>query len=233
MRVGNFSLLVPEGRERDSGHVELPHGQVYKLKLMNHTRDRRCDAQVMVDGKEVGCFRVSKGGWVEIERPVNDQGKFTFFKADSSEAEAAGAGKVDKDLRGLIQVVFKPEKKPVTRSILDNAVPTCRMGHMSPARGPGGQSQLMGWSSPDCAGDAQLRAFGPEQAEKTCGGIFPQNSAGVTGLTGHSSQTFYEVPNLDYDTSQEVTISVRLVCCNEVRPLESIVKNNPVPAAVE
>ena len=48
MRVGNFSLMIPEGIERDSGHIVLPHEQVYTLRLGNHG-NRRCDAHVWID----------------------------------------------------------------------------------------------------------------------------------------------------------------------------------------
>lgn len=42
MRVGNFSLLIPEGRERDSGHVEMQHNTQYQLRLGNHYHDKPC-----------------------------------------------------------------------------------------------------------------------------------------------------------------------------------------------
>lgn len=206
MRVDNFSLLIPEGRERDSGHVELPHGAVYRLKLGNHCHSRRCDAVVAVDGKEVGCFRLERGATIILERPANDHGKFTFFRSDSEEAAAAGAASIATDVRGLIQVEFKPEKPPVVRSILD-AVPIV-----------------------DCFGSPKGLAGTPQNqmsfgAEKTCGGI--------TGLTGHSGQSFYTVAPLDYDPDAAVTISIRLICAAAIRPLAPVTRGNPVPAALE
>ncbi len=59
MRVNSFSVMVPEGQERDSGHVELRHNTQYSLRLGNHDSNRHCDAQVSVDGKEIGNFRIN------------------------------------------------------------------------------------------------------------------------------------------------------------------------------
>ncbi|MBV8097108.1 MAG: hypothetical protein JO110_28465, partial [Acetobacteraceae bacterium] len=101
--------MIPEGRERDSGHVVLSHGQMYTLRLGNHCYRRRCDATVFVDGKEVGCFRLSAGQIWTIERPAHDTGRFTFFRSDSAEAATAGVGAVKQEDRGLVHVVFRPE----------------------------------------------------------------------------------------------------------------------------
>jgi len=109
MRVSNFSVLVHPGNERDSGHVEVSHGEVYTIKLGNHEH-RRCDAEVVVDGKSVGNFRLNAFGSIILERPAHDTGKFTFYKSNSREAEAANKDGVAKDDRGLVQVKFRPEK---------------------------------------------------------------------------------------------------------------------------
>lgn len=237
MRIGNFSVLIPEGREHGSGHVALPHNTQYVIRLGNHSSPR-CDATVEVDGKEVGSFRINGYGNLVLERSVNDTGRFTFFRADSTEGASAGAGEITADLRGLIKVTFRPERyaNPVPRvggMHLCNAGGTPRMG------GAGGQS-VGGWSTQQYG--EMLRGV-----EKTCGGILPTNqcdmggsygapagaAAGVTGLTGSSNQTFYEVPNLDYDQAGEVVISLRLVeATNAVRPLQAVQRGNPTPAPV-
>ena len=204
MRVNSFSVLVPEGRERDSGHVELNHNTVYSLKLGNHDSNRDCDALVRVDGKEVGGFRIRAGCTMVLERPGHDDGRFTFFEANSQQGTDAGAANVVTSDRGLIQVVFKPERKRTRQQIV---------------------------------GDAARKGFYGE--EKTCGGLrslssfAPQNvSAGVTGLTGKSGQQFVNVPELDYEPNQEVTISVRLVCGRGIRELTSTPRSNEVPVPV-
>lgn len=242
MRIGNFSVLIPEGREHGSGHVALPHNTQYVIRMGNHGSPR-CDATVEVDGKEVGSFRINGYGNLVLERSVNDTGRFTFFEADSAEGASAGAGEIATDLRGLVRVTFRPEKyvKPIpfvggVRTIRGMCAPAPRMG------GSIGQS-AGGWSTQQYGAVSK----GPEP---TCGGFvgaFPTNqcdmggsysapagaAAGVTGLTGSSNQTFYEVPNLDYDPAGEVIITLRLVeATNAVRPLQAVQRGNPTPAPV-
>lgn len=246
MRIGNFSVLIPEGREHGSGHVALPHNTQYVIRMGNHGSPR-CDATVEVDGKEVGSFRINGYGNLVLERSVNDTGRFTFFKADSAEGVSAGAGEVTADLRGLIKVTFRPEKcasfvPRVGHMHLCNVGGTPRMGGNLRA-GPGGQSVGLGGLYGASAGTPKATE------EKTCGGIgaFPTNqcdmggsfvappgaAAGVTGLTGTSDQSFYTVPNLDYDPVGEVVISLRLVeASNAVRPLQAVQRGNPTPAPV-
>lgn len=210
MRVANCSVLIPEGREVECGYVHMVHGTQYTIKLGNHWYDRRCDVVVNVDGKDVGTFRLNASNSLALERPTSDMGRFTFFKADSQEASKAGVDGIAKDQRGLIQVTFKPEKKVEYRIQYSSTSSLCSS----------------------------------EEESKTCGSILPQNasvgtsrgmSAGITGLTGKSSQMFYNVPSLDYDMANETVISIRLVAdANvEVRPLPSVPHANVVPSAVE
>lgn len=209
MRFGHFSLLIPEGREVNGGHVEMPHGKVYTLRLGNHEHSRRCDAAVMVDGKEVGCFRLAGGQTMTLERPAHDTGCFTFFRADSAEGQQAGAANVGKDERGLVQVTFRPERQRRPQGML-RSVGLCSIGER--------EEKTSG----------SLRGLGGEPSFSA-----GQNSAGVTGLTGQSAQSFYEVAALDYDPSGEVTISLRLVAGMAVRELTPTVRGNAVPAPVE
>ncbi len=210
MRVSNFSVQIPEARERDSGHAEIPHGTQYTLRIGNYS-SRRCDAEVVVDGKPVGGFRIDAYETITLERPAHDTGRFTFYRAGTSEASAAGEGKITTDDRGLIQVTFKPER------YYERPTPTVmpRIGHLS--------------------------AF-PQHKQKTSGGTtetsanepreFTCNSPGVTGLSGQSQQSFYNVSPLSYDLNDVVTISVRLVAA-EVGPRELTPANrqgNPVPS---
>lgn len=232
MRVGNFAVIVPEGREKDSGHVQIPHNTKFRVQLKNHWHNRRCDAVVTMDGKVMGTFRVDNHGSITLERPSHDEGCFTFYRADTPEYEKASGGEVSEDLRGLVQVVFKPEKAqqvqmiPRTRSIPEDAW-----------KGQGSQtlSVPQNCSAPPVTRSTQTK--GLEREEKTSGGIvLPMSAtkAGVTGLSGHSSQRFIEVAELDYDRTEEVTVSLRLVAWDDgPRPLTSAApKANPVPAPV-
>src|SRR4051812_31051238 len=104
MYFQGYSVTVLPGNEDRSGYVSMKHGQKYTISLTNYTV-KNCDAEVKIDGKTVGVFRVGNkngGNGITIERPVNDSGKFTFYKAGSKEANKSGLAKVDKSNLGLI-----------------------------------------------------------------------------------------------------------------------------------
>lgn len=246
MRSGNFSVTIPEGREKDNQHVVLPHGTQYRIRLGNHWHDRRADARVVVDGKDVGTLRLERHGVLLLETSPDDpgRGKFTFFKADSSQADLAGVEGVAGVERGLISVTFKPEKKPVPHYI-PNPIGVLK------SKGPGGQSaggwlnELTGGAivNPHSYGGAAEASFNASAETETAGGIVPtssrryeraeKTSAGITGLTGQSDQKFFSVAELDYDPAEEVTIHLRLVCGDSVRPLVGSPRETPIPPPVE
>lgn len=114
MRLENFAVVIPEGREQASGYVEMDHGVKYTIKLSN-SGQLRCDAEVQIDGKMVGVWRVPSEKTIIIERPVHDTGRFTFYLYDTLEARKAGLVKGDK--LGLVSVLFKPEKKYEVKDI--------------------------------------------------------------------------------------------------------------------
>lgn len=130
MRCGNFSLLIPEGTERGSGHVAMQHDRQWTLRLGNHSHVR-CDAEVSIDGKDIGAYRIHAGQTIVLERSFQDSGRFTFLKSSSDGAKSAGIDDVSSDLRGLVQVRFKPER----RRDLEKCVKTC--GGMNTLRSSG------------------------------------------------------------------------------------------------
>lgn len=239
MRVSNYSVLVTGGHERDSGHVVLQHGSIYQLRLANHDHTRCCDAIVEIDGKEIANLRLDIGRTVNLETPPDDKSKgcFTFFKADSEQAVAAGQGSVAVDNRGLIKVTFKPEKKvqyiPVaggTQQYCNAEVPKEYTHGPKYRGGASGQSVGSGLNE-----RVLTSCFG--NVEKTSGlrdlDCSSNVSSGITGLTGQSKQTFFEVPPLDHDESLTTVISLRLVADNNVvRELKPVQRMNPVPAVV-
>ncbi len=122
MRLGDYAVTIPQGRELDSGYVEIRHNTTYTIALSNYGK-LQCDAAVEIDGKLVGTWRLPgvsddererwwqkflgpKNQTITIERPAHDTGKFTFYKLDSPEAQKAGLVRDDK--LGLISVLFKP-----------------------------------------------------------------------------------------------------------------------------
>lgn len=108
MRLGNFAVEIPQGKELDSGYVAMKHNTQYTIRLSNFG-DVRCDVEVEIDGKEIGGWRLRKNKSGVIERPVHDTGCFTFYKVGTDEAKKAEL--VHSDKLGLITVLFMPEKK--------------------------------------------------------------------------------------------------------------------------
>ncbi len=106
MKLEPYEVKVPEGRESE-GYVYLRHNTQYTLLLTNRAC-ARCDAEVWIDGRVVGAWRVPALETVVVERPAHDTGRFTFYEVGSLEASKAGIS--ESDQLGLLTVVFKPEK---------------------------------------------------------------------------------------------------------------------------
>lgn len=109
MHFKDYSVVISQGVETGEGYVKMKHGQQYVISLRNR-KSSRCNAAVMVDGKEIGAFRLNGYGHTELERPPDDTGRFTFYRLGSNEAKKAGLGDVSEFELGLIQVTFTPEK---------------------------------------------------------------------------------------------------------------------------
>lgn len=106
---GPYEICIPQGLPRASGHILIAHRQQYTIILRNRA-SLRCDARVLVDGKEVGCWRIGGNSQIEVERPVNDTGRFTFYMLGSTEARRAGLSA--SDALGLVTATFMPELPP-------------------------------------------------------------------------------------------------------------------------
>lgn len=129
MQLGNYTLTIVGGEERlinGATYVNMRHGQTYKLSLRN-MNNKRCNAEVTVDGKHVGTWRLRAFDSATLERPAEDTGLFTFYRLGTSDASIAQIA--DNNNTGLIQVVFTPEliekPKPVYR---DGSPPSLGIG---------------------------------------------------------------------------------------------------------
>jgi hypothetical protein len=142
IKLGNFALEVPQGRFLDGGYVELQHATVYTLRLHN-AGTRRADASVSVDGTRIGTFRIPPQGVIEMEHPVHDTGRFTFYQLGSAESAAAEIKRNTE--AGLITVVFTPERPRATlasQSLLEASLGVSEMidSHGAGGTGLSGQS---------------------------------------------------------------------------------------------
>ena len=109
MELSNYRLTIKGCEERliNGGiYFNILQGQTYKLFLSN-INSQRCKAEVTIDGKPVGTWRLGAFDSATLERPANDTGLFTFYRLRTVDASIAQIA--DNDKTGLIQVVFTPE----------------------------------------------------------------------------------------------------------------------------
>lgn len=223
IELNKFSVHIIGGNSLPGGYVELSHGATYKIQLRNGNF-RKADAYVSVDGKEVGAFRIDENSTIVIERPVDDTGKFTFYEIESSEAKEAELQNVSNFDLGLISVRFELEKVKV-QTVRRSASPVI-----------GGQRTLfsrtsIGSSFTSTAGSESLLCSAGS-ADDLCdfGLTKSSHSAGGTGLSGQSNQTFIDVANIEIDPNWTTWVNVRLVAKKKsIRPLVSHSNIAPQP----
>lgn len=203
MYLNQFSVRIPQGTE-SSGYVELVHNTQYTLILRN-SRAVRCDARVEIDGKHVGTWRIGANSNVKLERPVHDTARFTFYKLGSKKGRKAELDSGNPNL-GLVKVTFTPEKSIAWSDTCD----AWAIENVKP------------WATYNSA--MQPKGL----TECNTRGM----SAGGTGLSGKSHQTFYNVSELDYDHSQQTVIHLRLVAKNGKEPRPLTAYSTPVPPVV-
>ena len=228
-----YSVRISPGQEKQDGYVEMQHGQQYTIYMHNY-HDTRCDAEVVVDGKNIGTFRIDAQSSIHLERPEDDEGRFTFYKEGTSEARCAQIVSWKSD-NGLVSVMFKPEKKQQQVKIVEHHHYYDR--YLWPIYPPYYPPYF--WSNTSTAGPLTFsHSTGKTLSSNFVGASMsdvPMASPGATGLSGHSDQSFYHVSGLDYDEGRVITINMRLVCVESVRydeprPLRG--RATPVPPRI-
>lgn len=114
MTLDGYEVIIPQGINKTDGYVEITNDTQYTVRLCN-TNNVRVDAEVLIDGKHIGTFRIERYSSIDIERPVNDTGKFTFYRGGTQGFKEANLKNIDKNNLGLISVIFKPERKIIPR----------------------------------------------------------------------------------------------------------------------
>lgn len=185
MELNGFRVSILGSQEETSdGYVTMQHNQQYSIQLFNHHKGngcaKPCDAEVYVDEKYCGTFRVSHGQYVVIEHPIHDKGRFTAYRPDTWEGSVSGVDRMGSE-RGLIKVVFKPGSKKAVMPVVNCTVYNSCGG-------------LNGYyNTTSCSSEPVMRRL----------------SSMGTGLSGSSSQNFYNVDELNYDEAP-TTIYLRL-----------------------
>jgi hypothetical protein len=206
MKIQNYELTIPEGREDQDGYIVLRHEQTYSLFLKNNNHTQ-CDVEVEIDGKHQGAWRLRPYQSVRLERPAHETGRFTFIDLNSEEGVSIGLDNINRSKLGLVTVTFTPEKEePI-------------------GGGRGASSKGIDW------GDVK----GPDLENYEARSVSQNSySAGGTGLTGKSDQEFGVANRIRLDQTKMVTINLRLVSLNipGLRPLTSAPHSNPTPPPV-
>ena len=114
MRIGDFGLRIPEGKETVDGYVQLKHNTEYVVNLYNYSR-LDCDAILSIDGSKVGTYRVPANNIFPVSRPPSVERNFIFLKLGTNEATQANLQATDK--LGLITVEFIPASNLPTRNL--------------------------------------------------------------------------------------------------------------------
>lgn len=219
--LNDFSLRIVGGTETPGGYVEMQHARPYKIMLHNH-RNVRCDVALEIDGKPVGTFRVPAGLAISVERPLNDEGCFTFYKVGSPEAAQAGLAQGDPNL-GLVRAVFTPEKpvrvRPLRTTIWTGAIKSW----------PGNDQWF---STCEDSGDCVRGSLTYSAQNVSVAGAACSYTAGGTGVSGHSDQQFVSVAEMDLDYTQQTAICLRLVASDYSGPRPLTAFSTPVPPRV-
>lgn len=216
----------------DKSYVEMRDGDHYRLQLKNN-HNTRCNATVYIDGKKVGTWRIAPYSSIKIERPVEVDKKFTFYKIYTGMPNGTGLKRGDPN-NGLIRVEFTPEYEPPFEicnedCYNDDSFAGSRRGGAEKSYHP--QSRYTDSVRPDCMA-------------ASANGLVMSNSShcqGGTALRGKSYQEYGHAEIIVVDNSKSVTVNLRLVAkrhddrdrsfYNRVTPLGSR-RSNPVPPPV-
>ncbi|XP_066282953.1 uncharacterized protein [Branchiostoma lanceolatum] len=201
LETGGYRVGIVGGKHYEidgEEFVEMDHGSSYRIRLTN-THPRPCDAQLAIDGKEVGTWRLDPRQEVELERPEDEQMCFTFFSTRMAPAEA-GIRRGEEE-NGLVQVTFTPEKRREERTAVKD-----------PYRG-----------GDTVAGDDTASSDSSSQDEdEPFRSDTPLNwSSGATALQGVSRQEFEQVEGeMERDEEAQVIMILRLVARTDAPRVE-------------
>ena len=213
MFFNHFSVRVIGGSEENDGYVAMRHKDTYKLSLRND-RDIPCDAVVLIDGTEVGTWRVPARQSITLEHPANDQGNFTFLLPDTPDGQAAGLVK-NNDL-GLISVTFKPGYEDTARPLRKHYSTTwSSTGTVNHGNNVYYTNTI--WNGLSNTG----------QINNCCS--LTSYEQGGTGLTGYSGQYYGYANNINYN-GENVTINLRLV--SKGNAVVNNLASTPIPPPV-
>ncbi len=189
MQLGAYALEIT-GKIDAGGYVHMRHSEEYSVRMHNQS-GKRIEAELRIDGEHVGTWRLGPYQTAQIERPANVAKKFAFYASNSHEGMTVGAAMVAQQNRGVVGVTFYPEK----------------------------QAEPQVYRHPQwtyTADSNQTLSYGGNTMRNAP--ISKGLESGVTGLTGHSNQSFGSVAALQRDYANAITIELRLVIGEQSDP---------------
>ncbi len=122
MKLGKYELRINGCVNEDTaGYVDMRSGASYSV-IMKSSAAKRTAAELRIDGKNVGTFSLGAFSSAELERPLNENMKFTFYKTGSDGYVKSEAYKISKHDEGLVTVTFTPEKESQQPELLSKGV---------------------------------------------------------------------------------------------------------------
>ncbi len=230
VRLGKFEGNIVGRHERADGYVVLKHEEHYTIELINHYRNRRANAIIKVDGKDIGTWRLPVNGRVVIERPANEQRLLTFFLDGTSESRQAGISAGDSQ-NGHIAITFVAEKKPNVRRI-------SLLRAKADYREEEEESEMCFFSTNSLGSGSRSRSLSARESYGMPATATASSTSsfvsGASGLSGHSSQRFNTADHITQDISTTTVIHLRLVgeTGSHIRPLQDIYLKPPLSNAI-
>ncbi|XP_067134014.1 uncharacterized protein [Centruroides vittatus] len=225
MEERNFKLGIIPGKFYDTSNgvlVEMKNGKNYTIFLVNDNKEQ-CDVDVFVDTHIVAKLRLDGNSTEYLEGPRYDTMKFMFVRARDAPPEAEIM--YNDEGNGLIEVIFKPEKKnTVNRKLRERA-------WSADSNGPFLRT----------LNETLGNLYGPKEDENFDGtdNRFRSSSycAGATALQGKQKDRYAELVNdIEIDESRIVVLQLRLVARTDDssqpetdEPIKPLITKRPPP----
>lgn len=105
----NFDWNTKINKIIKNGHTyySLPHNSEYVVRMHNYS-SKRTNTCLFIDGEFMGKWRINANSYIDVERPVHNNRKFTFVRETSKIGKMGNITNGDFN-NGLIEVTFTPE----------------------------------------------------------------------------------------------------------------------------
>ncbi len=220
MQIGNFEVRItpvhPHHRIEEPADVpglvrffmtpqDVSSGIPFRFVISNYDSRRGCEFDLYQNAQHQGHWQMEAYRLgAQLERPMQGDGLFTFFMADSAQGHATGADSVGQQFKGLTQVVFYPEIVPVAQPLIAAAPANWRQ-----RRNP----REYGQASFDAGASKspESSSYSADEPGVLGGATRGADRAGHVAMTGQSNQRFGQARVMVVDRQNPVSIALRLV----------------------